>query len=180
MKSYQDKPPFQGARGNHGDCNSKGCNSKASMVTYRTRQFPIGLGLASINLRVIHMNLWLKPREKRAAKRELNSSSKRLGLRSRNKTSMVSGACGGESHFSLGQTMPGVKQDSKALVLRSLYRTLETFFSTFFSSIYNENEGESGSKPMPRVVPGIDLLVNPRGRRLPMTLNDKGMLVIYP
>jgi len=80
MKSYQDKPPFQGARGNHGDCNSKGCNSKASMVMYRTRQFPIGVGLASINLRVIHMNLWLKPREKRAAKRELNSFSKRLGL----------------------------------------------------------------------------------------------------
>jgi len=176
MKSYQDKPPFQGARGNHGDCNSKGCNSKASMVTYRTRQFPIGVGLASINPRVIHMNLWLKPREKGAAKRELNSSSKRLGLRSRNKTSMVSGACGGNSHFSLGQTMPGVKQDSKDLVLRSLYRTLETFFS----SIYNESEGEIGSKPMPRVVPGIDLLVNPRGRRLPMTLNDKDTVVIYP
>ncbi len=80
------------------------------------------------------------------------------------------------SYFSLEQTMLGVKREPTDLDLRSHYGTLETFFSL----LLNEKEGEIGIKRMPWVMPRIDLLVNPRGCRLPMTLIDKDVLVICP
>jgi hypothetical protein len=52
------EPLFQGARGTHGDSNSKDWASKASMGMYRYHQLSIGLGLPSKIPWLINMNSW--------------------------------------------------------------------------------------------------------------------------
>jgi hypothetical protein len=175
MKSYSNKLSFQGTCDIYGDFGSKDQNSKASIEKYRTRQFPMGAGPVSINPWLINMNSWLKPREKKAAKWELNCPCI-MGQRSSTKMALASGIYGRKSYTSLEQTMLGVKREPTDLDLRSQYRTLETFFSL----VLNEKEGEIGRKRMPWVTPRINLLVNPQGCRLPMTLFDKDVLVICP
>ena len=148
MKSYPNKPSFQGTRDIYGDLGFNDQDSKASIETYRTRQFPMGAGLVSINPWLIDMNSWLKPREKKAAKWDLNCSL--IEQRSLTKMALASGIYGGRSYTSLEQMMFGVKREPTDLDLRSHYGTLETFFS-----LLNEKEGEIGMKRMPWVMPRI-------------------------
>ena len=128
------------------------------------------------------MNPWLKPREKSAAKGELNGSSVIWESRSLTKMAMASGTCAIKSHVSVGQMMLGVKRAPKGLDrnTRSHYGTLGTSRSYVCQSTAYEGEDKIGMKQMPRVMPRIDRMVNPRGRPLPMTLLDTDGVVIYP
>ncbi|MHA1795016.1 MAG: hypothetical protein ACTSUK_02815 [Promethearchaeota archaeon] len=51
VKPHTTEPPFQGARGTHGDSNSKNWGSKASMGMYRIHQLSMDVGLPSKILR---------------------------------------------------------------------------------------------------------------------------------
>ena len=119
------EPSYQRTRGTHGDSNSKDWSSKASMRMYRNRQLSTGVGLPSKNPWLIHMNSWLKPREKSAAKWELKSSI--LRQRSWTKQALASGTHGGKSCASSEHLMLGVKREPKDFDQRLLLRTLETF-----------------------------------------------------
>ncbi|MHA1996502.1 MAG: hypothetical protein ACTSU9_00185, partial [Promethearchaeota archaeon] len=138
--------------------------SKARVVTYRNLYLQAGVGLASKDSWLINMNSWLKPREKKAAKVEMTCPTFQ-GPRSQTKQAMASGTRAGISRASLGQMMLGVKREPKSPVPRSRQGTPETLVP---ARAPREVRGEIGSKRMPRVMPGIDLVVNPKGCRLPV------------
>ncbi|MBW1739138.1 MAG: hypothetical protein JRJ69_16790, partial [Deltaproteobacteria bacterium] len=164
---------IQRARGTGGDSYPKDKGSKASAGTYRTHQLSVGVGQAKKNPRLINMNSWLKPREKRAAKRELNVGN--LDYAARPKKAMASGVYGGISYAKLGRMVPGVKREPKGSVKCSFYRTSETLLP-----VSDERRGEIGIKRMFLVMQEIDLMVNPKGCPLPVTSQLEGTQVIYP
>lgn len=174
---YFNKPLIQEARDTRGDSRPKAEGLKASAGTYRTRQLPVGVGLVSENPRLINMNSWLKPREKRAAKRK-PKSFQNLGLRSQTKKATVSGVHGGKSCIKLGQMIPGVKREPKGSIMRSWYRTPETLLP---ACSLGERRGEIGTKRTLRVMPEIDRTsVIPKGSPLPVTSRIEETQVIYP
>lgn len=168
MKSYTSKSPFQGAHGNHGDFDSKGRGSKASMVMYRTRQTPDDVGLPSKDSWLINMNSWLKLREKRAAKVEL-TSFRNLRQRSLTKMAIASGACAGKSLDSLEQMMLGVKREPTSPVICSSLGTPGTFIP---ARNFGEMEDKIGRKQILRVMPEIGVLYDTNLKRcqFPLTL----------
>jgi hypothetical protein len=176
VKTYQNKSPFQGVYGIHADSCSKSRDSKAYVETYRTRDLHAGVGLASKDSWLTNMNSWLKPREERAVKMEMERPA-RAGPRSQTKSAKApwqprvrqagAGARAGKSRVSPGQDMPGVKREPKSPVPRSRQGTPETFVPVQY---WNETRNEIGSKLMPRVMPGIGLMANPKGCPLPVTL----------
>ena len=172
---YWIEPLIQRARGTCGDSRPKDGGSKASAGMYRTRQLPVGVGLANRNPRLTNMNSWLKPREKRAAKGKL--SSPKFGTRSQTKKATASGARGGNSRAKFGQRMPGVKREPKGSIDRSWYGTPETLLPAYS---FSERRGEIGMKRMLWVTPEIGLLVDPKGCPLPVTSRIEEMRGIYP
>lgn len=168
------EPSFQGTRGPHGDSNSKGWDSKASVGMYRNHQLSIGVGLPSKIPWRIHINSWLKLRDKSAAKRE-STSPMNLRQRSLTKQASAVGTCGGKSHDSPELIPLGVKRAPTEFALRLSLGTLETFIPAS-----GEMEGEIGSKPMPRVILGIDDIVNPKGCPLPVALLEMDSEETYP
>jgi hypothetical protein len=179
MKSYffflfLYKPLIQEARDTRSDFWSKAKSSKASTGMYQTCQLPARGGLVRMNPWLIHMNRWLKPREKRAAKRKMLRSLN-LSRRSLTKKAMVSGVYGGRSYINLGRMIPGVKPKPKGSVSCSWYGTPETLHP------FKGGRGEIGTKRALRVAPERDrTLVNPKGCPLPMTSRLEGSQVIYP
>jgi len=166
VKFHFNEPPIQGARGIHAGSCPKGEGSKARVVTYRTRDPRAGVGLASKDSWLTRVNSWLKPRERKAAKPGMERPA-RAGLRSRTKMATVPGGSAGKSRAPLGRTVPGVKREPTSPVPRSRQGTPETLVLV---CIANETRGEIGSKRMPRVMPGIGLMANPKGCPLPVTL----------
>ena len=144
-KPHIIEPFFQGTRGTHGDFNPKDWGSKAPMGMYRTIQLSSGVGLPSKNPWLINMNSWLKPREKRAAKRKLMSCI--IRQRSQTKQAIASGSLGVNSGVSPEQMMLGVKRKPTDFVIRLSLGTLETSIPAF-----GEMVGEIGSKQMLQVM----------------------------
>lgn len=153
VKPQMIEPSFQGTRGTHGDSNPKDWGSKASMGMYRNRQLSTGVGLPSKNPRLINMNLWQKPRNRGAAKWELNSRISRT--RSLTKSATASGTYGERSCVSPEHLMLGVKQEPKDFELRLPLGTPITFVP---ARIYGEMKEKIGSKLMPQVILRIGLL----------------------
>ena len=176
INSHFDEPSFQGTRGTHGNSNPKDWGLKASMRMYRNRQLSASVGLPSKIPWRIHMNSWLKLREENAAKRELMSL---LFLRQRSSTkqALALGTYGGKSYASPEQRTLGVKRAPTEFDLRLSLGTLETSIPTRF---LGEMEGEIGTKQMPQVMLGIDLLINPKGCPLPVALLEMDMMETYP
>ncbi|MBD3253740.1 MAG: hypothetical protein GF383_01540 [Candidatus Lokiarchaeota archaeon] len=178
MKSYFflffNKPLIQEARDTRSDFWSKAKSSKASTGMYQTCQLPARGGLVSMNPWLTHMNRWLKPREKRAAKRKMICSLN-LSRRSLTKKAMVSGVYAGKSYIKFGRMIPGVKPRPKGSVSRSWYGTPETLHP------FKGGRGEIGTKRALRVMPERDRIsVNPKGCPLPMTSRLEDSQVIYP
>ena len=111
------------------------------------------------------MNSWLKPRERWATKPGMMRPGLQ-GPRSQTKQALAPGPCAGKSHASLGRTVSGVKREPKSPVQRSRQGTPETPAP---ARVPDEAGGEIGSKLMPRVMPGIGLMANPKGCPLPVT-----------
>jgi hypothetical protein len=88
-----------------------------------------------------------------------------LRLRSLTKQALELGSLRENLCISSEQRTLGVKREPTEFALRLSLRTLETFIPAF-----GEMEGEIGTKQMPRVMSGIDLLVNPKGCPLPVAL----------
>ena len=164
IEPHTNEPSFQGTRGNHGNSNPKDWGLKASMAMYRNHQLSIGVGLPSKIPRLIHMNSWLKLRDKNAAKRELKSPMFSR-QRSPTKQALALGSHGGKSCNSLEQITLGVKREPTEFVIRLSLGTLETFIPAS-----SEMKGEIGSKRKPRVMSGIDHLIKPKGCPLPVAL----------
>ncbi len=163
VKSHTSEPSFQGTRGTHGDSNPKDWGSKASMGMYRSHQLSIGIGLPSKIPRRTNINSWWKLREEGAAKRELTFLVTKQ--RSQTKQAQALGLHGMNSCISPEQITSGVKRAPTEFVIRLPLRTLETF-----TPAKCEVMGEIGSKPMPRVMSGIDLMIDPKGCPLPVAL----------
>ena len=177
MKSYFNKPLFQGARGNRGDSCPKGAGSKASTATYRNPHLRVGVGLASKDSWPTKVNSWLKPREKKVAKSEMKRPAG-ARRRSRTKQAPVPGPCGGGSHASPERMAPGVKRGPTSPVPRSRQETPETLPP---AAGLGEDRGEIGTKQTPGVTPGIGpLRTGPKGRPLPATPSWNGSEATCP
>lgn len=146
------------------------------MGMYRNRQLSVGVGLPSKILWRTHMNSWLKLREEKAAKRELMSPPQSR-QRSSTKQALALGTYGGKSYASPEQKTLGVKRAPTEFELRLSLGTLETFIPT---RLFGEMEGEIGTKEMPQVMLGIDLVINPKGCQLPVALIEMDVEETYP
>ena len=151
MKFHFNEPPIQGARGIHADSCSKGTGSKARVETYRTRHLPAWVGLASKDSWETKVNQCMKPRENRAAKREMGCPA-RARPRSRTKQATVLGTRAKKSRAPLDRLAPGVKLVPKRPVLRSRQDTPEALPP---ASSAGEARVEIGTKQKPRATPGI-------------------------
>lgn len=175
VKPQTIEPSFQGTRGTHGDSNPKDWTSKASMGMYRNHQLSIGVGLPSKNPRLINMNLWQKPRDRRAAKWEFTRTSR---TRSLTKSATASGTHCGKLCDSPEHLMLGVKQESKDFELRLPLGTPITFIP---ARIYGEIKEKIGSKLMPQVMLRIGLFTetDQKWRPLPVALLEINMRKTY-